>query len=316
MLFFNRLKPLMVHERLSIRNLILASAMICVMPLTAQAQAPSRFVFKIEGGGLHQSEVDLSDSSGGFSMDRSFIGASLDYGWSMRDSIGISIGGGRSSYSFNDLTGLGGGEPWNKIEDSRISVTWRFGIGDKGSVFLIPTARMDGERGSRSGDSTTYGLLAAAAWRINDTLTIGPGFGVFSRLEESTKFFPILAIDWNITDRWSLSTGRGLAASQGPGLTLGYELNEDWTLGIAGRLEDIEFRLDDQGVAAGGVGRDQSLPLVFTAMLDPSPKLNLSVFAGVEIAGKLKLKDALGDVIEESSYDPAPVFGATFEFRF
>lgn len=316
MLFFSQLRPLMVRKRLTIRNFTLVSAVICVMPLTAQAQAPSPFVFKIEGGGLHQSEADFGDSSGGFSMDRSFFSASLDYGWSQRDSIGVSIGGGRSNYSFNDLTGLGGGEPWNKIEDSRISVTWRFGLGDTGSVFLIPSARMDGEKGSSSSDSTTYGLFAAAAWRLSDTLTIGPGFGVFSRLEESTQFFPILAIDWDITDRWNLSTGRGLAASRGPGLTLGYELNEDWTLGVAGRYEDIEFRLDDKGVAPGGIGRDQSLPLVFSAVLEPSPKLTLSVFAGVEFGGKLKLKDAAGDVIEESSYDPAAVFGATFEYRF
>ena len=58
------------------------------------------------------------------------------------------------------------------------------------------------------------------------------------------------------------------------------------------------------------------MPLIFVAMLEPGPKLNLSVFAGIEFGGTLKLKDATGDVIDESSYDPAPIFGATFEFRF
>ena len=286
------------------------------LPVTAQTEQPSPFVFKIEGGGLHQSESDLTDSSGGFAVDRGFISASLDYGWSFRDSIGISIGGGKSSYEFDDLTSFGGGDPWKKIEDTRVSVTWRFGFGETGSFFLIPTARVEGEKGASSGDSTTYGLLAAAAWRISESLTIGPGLGVFSRLEGSTRFFPMLAIDWDITERWNLSTGRGLAASQGPGLTLGYKLNEDWSLGISGRYEDIEFRLDDEGTAAGGVGRDQSIPLVFAARLEPGPKFNLAVFAGIELGGKLKLKDAMGDVIDESSYDPAPIFGATFEFRF
>ena len=265
---------------------------------------------------MHQSEADLEDNDGGFAVDRVFFGASLDYGWSMRDSIGISLGAGKLSYEFNDLAGFGGGEPWTEIEDRRVSLTWRHGFGETGSLFVIPTARMDGEKDASSGDSTTYGLYAAAAWRINETLTIGPGFGVFSRLEDGTRFFPILAIDWDISERWNLSTGRGLAASQGPGLTLGYEINEDWTIGIAGRYEDIEFRLDDEGTAAGGVGRDQSLPLVFTARLTPSANLDLSVFTGIEFGGTLKLKDSSGKVIEESSYDPAPIFGATFEFRF
>ena len=139
---------------------------------------------------------------------------------------------------------------------------------------------------------------------------------MFSRLEDSARIFPILAIEWNITDRWNLSTGRGLAASQGPGLMLSYELNEDWSLGLAGRYEDIEFRLDNEGPAAGGVGRDQSMPLVFMATLEPSKKFRLSVFTGIELNGTLKLKDALGDIVDESSYDPAPLFGATFDVRF
>ncbi len=273
-------------------------------------------MFKADGGGVHQSEVDLSDSGGSFAVDRWFVSAGVDYAWDLRTSLGFSVGGGNSTYEFGDLAGLGGGEPWNKIKDARVSATWRFGFGETGSFIIIPSVRFNGENGVSSSDSSTYGLYAAAAWRINENLTIGPGVGVFSRLEDSSRIFPILAIDWNITDRWNLSTGRGLAASQGPGLMLSYKLNEDWSLGLAGRYEDIEFRLDNEGPAAGGVGRDQSMPVVFMAILEPSKKFSLSVFAGIELNGTLKLKDALGDVVEESDYDPAALFGATFEIRF
>jgi len=286
------------------------------LPVEAQTPQSGSFIFKADGGGVHQSEVDFSDATGGFSVDRWFVSAGVDYVWSLRDSIGISVGGGRSSYEFADLTGLGGGDPWNKIEDGRVSVTWRFGFGEKGSVFLIPTARFNAEKGAGTGDSVTYGLYAAAAWWISESLTIGPGIGVFSRLEDGARVFPLLAIDWEINDRWNLSTGRGLAASQGPGLTLGYELNESWSLGLSGRFEDVEFRLDEKGQAAGGVGRDQSVPLVFMATLEPSSKFTMSVFAGIELNGTLEIKDSMGDDIEESSYDPAPLFGATFDVRF
>ena len=316
MSFFN--KP---EYRHSLKNataciLITFFGLLCAMPLAAQTQQSSPFVFGFEGGGIHQSEIDLTDSTGGFAVDRWFVSASLDYGWSLRDSIGISVGGGKSIYEFNEPSEFGGGNPWNKIESAHVSLTWRFGFGETGSFFFIPTARVDGEKGAGSGYSTTYGLYAAAAWRIDENLTIGPGISVFSRLEDSARFFPILAINWNITDRWNLSSNRGLAASRGPGLTLGYQLNDDWTLGISGRYEDIEFRLDDDGPEAGGVGRNQALPLVFLATLTPIPQLKLSVFTGVELGGTLKLKNATGDVVDESSYDPAPIFGATFEFRF
>ena len=303
-------------RRTTVVTIITLFLMLCTMPVVAQEQQHGPFYFKVDGGGVHQSEADLTDSTGGFSADRWFVSAGMDYVWDRRTSLGFTVGGGKASYEFTDLTGFGGGDPWDKVEEARISLTWRFGFGETGSMIIVPTARIYGESGASAGDSSTYGLYAAAAWRINENLTIGPGFGVFSRLEDGTRIFPILAIDWDISERWNLSTGRGLAASLGPGLYLSYELNDDWSLGVAGRYEDIEFRLDDEGVAPGGVGRDQSMPLVFMATLEPSRKFSLSVFAGVEVNGELKLKDALGDVVEETSYDPAPVFGATFDVRF
>jgi outer membrane scaffolding protein for murein synthesis (MipA/OmpV family) len=291
-------------------------ALLYAIPATAQEPKNSPWYFTIDGAGAHQSEVDLKDSSGGFSVDRWFVGARVDYAWDRRTSLGISVGGGQSSYDFNDETGFGGGEPWSKIDDMRVSLSSRFGFGETGSVFIIPTLRFNGEKGTSSSDSRTWGVFAAATWKVRENLTIGPGIGIFSRLEDSTKFFPILAIDWDISDRWNLSTGRGLASSQGPGLTLSYELNDDWSFGLTGRYESLEFRLDDEGPQAGGVGRHQSMPMVFSARLTPTRNLNVSIFTGLEFGGKLKLKNASGDVVEESDFDPALLFGATFEFRF
>jgi len=291
-------------------------ALLCSIPVAAQSQQTGPLIYKADGGGVHQSEADLKDGGGGFAVDRWFVSAGLDYVWSLRDSIGFSVGGGKSIYEFDSLGGFGGGAPWHKIEEARVSVTGRFGFGKTGTAIIIPTVRYNGENGATSGDSRTFGLFAAATWRINENLTIGPGVGVFSRLEDGARVFPILAIEWDIGERWNLSTGRGLAASQGPGLTLSYTLNESWSFGLAGRYEDVEFRLDDAGPAAGGVGRDQSIPLVAMATLTPNTVFILSVFAGVEFNGTLKLKNSLGDVVDESSYDPAPIFGVSFELRF
>jgi hypothetical protein len=305
----------MRHENV-IFFVIALLGLLYTLPVESQQPERSPWSFTIDGGAAHQSEADLKSGTGGFSVDRWFLGAGVSYAWGARTSVGASIGGGRSSYDFDELTDFGAGEPWGTIEDSRLSVSARFGVGKNGMALVIPTVRFNGEKGAGNSDSRTFGLLGAVFWQINEDLSIGPGVGVFSRLEGSTRFFPILAIDWDITDRWNLSTGRGLASSQGPGLTLRYKMNEDWSLGVAGRYEDLEFRLDDDGVAAGGVGRDQSFPFVFTAEMTPNKKINLSVFAGLEFGGKLKLRNALDILVEESKYDPAPVFGGTLEFRF
>jgi len=77
-----------------------------------------------------------------------------------------------------------------------------------------------------------------------------------------------------------------------------------------------EFRLDNNGVAPGGVGRDQSVPFVFSGVLSLNEKISFSIFGGIQFGGNLKLKDTNGDLIEETDYDPAAVFGATFQIQF
>jgi len=311
-----RLKGPHMISSIRIITVLALLAMLYISPVVAQPQQQGPWYFTVDGGGAHQSEADLDDSTGAFSKDRWFVSAGVDYAFSRRNSIGISVGGGQSDYDFADETDVGGGIPWGKIDDTRVSLNGRFGFGETGSIFIIPTLRFNGEKDASSSDSRTWGVFAAATWRVKDNLTIGPGVGIFSRLESSTKFFPILAIDWNINDRWNLSTGRGLASSQGPGLTLSYKLNDDWSFGLAGRYENQEFRLDDEGPAPGGVGRDRSMPLVFSANLTPNKKLNFSAFAGIQLAGELKLEDAMDELIEKSDYDAAFLFGATFEVRF
>jgi len=305
----------MNHSNRIITVLTLAVSLYA-LPASAQQQNNGPWFFSIDGIGVHQSEADMKDASGGFARDAWFARAAVDYAWSQRDSVGLSVGGGAYIYDFNAESGFGGGEPWHKVNDTRVTLSGRFGIGNKGQLFIVPTVRYNGESGASASDSRTFGIYAAAAWQIRDDLTIGPGFGVFTRLENSARFFPILAIDWAISERWNLSTGRGLASSQGPGLTLSYKLNDDWSFGLTGRFENVEFRLDDKGPEPGGIGRDHSMPLVFSARLMPNDKLNLTVLAGLAVNGELKLKNSDGDTVEETNYDPALLFGAAFEYRF
>lgn len=278
-------------------------------------QTPSPWRFSIDGGVAHQSSSEVENTSSEFSRDRAFISAGVDYGWSRRDSIGISVGAGSSDYKFSDQNSPDSFEAWDKIEESQISITGRFGISDTGSLIIIPSFRQYGESGASSSDSQTYGLLTAAFWRVSETLTIGPGVGVFSRLEDSTSVFPILAIDWDISDRWNLSTGGGLAATRGPGLTLGYQLNPAWSLELSGRYEEFEFRLNDEGIAPGGVGSDRSIPVAFSARYKPRGKFSFSAFLGTGLDGRLRLRDASGYTLEDRDYDSGMLVGATFSFQ-
>lgn len=225
-------------------------------------------------------------------------------------SLGFSVGG--ADYSF------GGGVPavWEDIETRSVSLSLLTRLGDRATLIVAPSYRTSAERGADIGEADTYGGIAALFWRFSDSFTIGPGLGVFSKLDGDTQVFPFLAIDWDITERLKLSTGQGVGATQGPGLSLSYALTDALRLGAAARIESAEFRLDDDGLAPGGIGQHDSFPVVATLSWDPNPGTSLSAFAGMEYGGELTLLDAQGGLISRNDYDPAPVFGGQVSLRF
>jgi hypothetical protein len=266
------------------------------------------------GGYVHQFDSDL-DAGGNFEVDRFFLQTGVSYSVGPRRRVSFSVGGGSDRYDFSGGLGLAG-EPWARIDQLRLSVPVTWAFDDQWTLFAVPTLRYFGESGANSGDSATGGGLAGVSYRVNDSLTIGPGVGVLSRLEDSVNVFPILIVDWKITDRLSLETGRGLGATQGPGLALSYRLSETWNFSLGGRYESIRFRLDDNGPAPDGVGEDRSIPVYVSATYSRGRDLRFSAIAGMELNGQLRLEDSGGRRLAQDDYESTPFLGATFDIRF
>jgi hypothetical protein len=159
-------------------------------------------------------------------------------------------------------------------------------------------------------------VIAGFSWKFSDTLSVGPGFGWFSDVGDETNAFPILLVDWEITDLLSLSTGRGLAASQGPGLSLNYELDQQWTLGLTARYEKIRFAVEEQEARSAQVGEDSSTPLYIVASYSPWPMTSMTVLAGVDMRGNLSLEDGQGQRIAKTDIDTAMMLGVSLQSRF
>jgi len=281
----------------------------------AQASEPSNWRLAADGGVVKQFESAL-DTGGDFDVDRYFLRLSATRNYGDAWNAGISLGYGENRYGFSGSSGFGGVDPWDRIREFRVSIPIRYRADNNWSFIGIPSLRYSGERGAETSDSRKWGLLAAAAYRFSDRLTIGPGFGVFSEIEDSTDFFPILLVDWKISDTLSLKTGRGLAASRGPGLSLSWTPVQKWRFGLEGRYEKNRFRLDEEGIAPDGVGQDRSIPVALSATYVPGPDLEFTLLAGAEFAGELRLEDAGGNSLAESDYETAPFAGALVKLRF
>lgn len=285
---------------------------------TVQAQpggiADSPWRTSIEGGAIHQFDADLDDG-GNYSVSRASIEAGVAYATGPRNSFGLSIGYSRDDYRFDGTTGLAGRSPWGSIDEYRISTPIRMGFGERVNAFAIPSVRWSAENGGDFGDAMTAGIIAGANYRISDRLTIGPGIGVFDEIEDSVNAFPILLIDWKITDTLSLETGGGLGATRGPGLQLSSSAISDWTIGLGARYETYRFRLDDKGAVADGVGEEKGVLTYLAATYSPNPGVSLSALAGFEVSGKLRLEDQNGLTIQSDEADPSPFVGLAFRVR-
>ena len=184
-----------------------------------------------------------------------------------------------------------------------------------GPCFLSPTLRFTAESGADLGDSIQGGGFAGFSYRFSDRLTLGPGIGTVTQIEDSASVFPVILIDWKITDRLSLSTGRGTGATLGPGLALNWRASRQCGLFLGGRYERLRFRLADQGAAPHGVGEDRAFPIFGGINFTLNRRFQLGLIGGFELGGELSLDDEGGNSVVKESYDPAPFIGLSFSLR-
>jgi len=269
----------------------------------------------VEGAFLHQLASDL-DNDGRYDADRAAVRAGVTWMPDYRRSISLSFGYGFAGFDFEGNGGLSGLNPWEDVHSFGVGGFIRWGLDSRWTLFLAPTVRWTAERGAAWGDAITGGGFAGFAYRFGDRLTLGPGVGVLSELEDSASVFPVLLVNWRITHRLGLETGGGLGATQGPGLTLNYDLSPAWRLFVGGRYDKLRFRLDDHGPAPAGVGSNRSVPLYGGVTVNLNPRTRLTLMAGVDVGGELLLDDENGRRLSADEYATTAVLGLAFRFSF
>jgi hypothetical protein len=279
----------------------------------AAAVAAEQSPWNLEAGVVHQPSVSID---GGGEVDSVRIYAELGRTWSVgpQSRLGVSLGYGEQHYDFSGA-GFASPDPWGRVRELRLGAQYIQRTDSPWSLFAFPSLRFSAEQGAALDDGVTVGLLAGGTYRFSENLSIGPGVGVFSEIEDDVSLFPVLLLDWAITDRLSLESGRGFAASRGPGLQLRWRQSSTWDFALGGRYEKVRFRLDDDGPAADGVGEDESLPIFAVARYHASRDSSVSLLVGARAAATLRLENSRGDPVREVDADTGAFYGLTFSTR-
>ncbi len=137
-----------------------------------------------------------------------------------------------------------------------------------------------------------------------------------SQIEDSVALMPIPQLDWRFADRWKLHVGLTNLGYTGVGPELSYSPAKSWQIALGASYQTRRYRLDDHSGISNGVGEETSAPIFTSLRWHPHPQATLDLFAGVAVAGHVRLENQTGDKVASSDYDPAPILGLRGQFVF
>ena len=161
--------------------------------------------------GRTQAATRLS-GGGRFGVSQFGFNASLGYQEQPSNRIAFSLSYQQRAYEFQSLGRWMETQPWDQVHFLSLSLPFRRQLTPHWSMMFIPTLRTMVEDLSDADQNLTGGAIVGFSCQISPKLKLGPGLGVLTQLEDDPSFFPVIVVDWELSDQWRLSTGRGAGA--------------------------------------------------------------------------------------------------------
>lgn len=277
---------------------------------------PQSLTLIARAGGSFQADADFDNDIGELSLSE--YRAGLTALWNIEDAgrLTIDLSAALLDYDVTPSpTAVAGdsasiGAELDDIHQFGITAIYSDSLNDTTNWFLGGGIGFSGEDNADFGDSFDWLATGGFEYKQSDTLSIGVGVLIKSRLEDDVLIVPIPRINWTIDERWSLRTERA-------GLELRYKHSDQLSYGVFGEYRSDSFRLDDTHAAAvDGMGTHRRIPVGMFADFKASDRITIEAAAGAALGGELEFLDANGNDVSKQDLDPG-IFGAiTVSFRF
>jgi hypothetical protein len=264
---------------------------------------------------FYQSSANI-DGGGDFSLGSLFsrfkVGASV----SERTTVGLSLKYDVDDYDFSEDTAFAGMAPWNDARRVGIGVPIFVRLPNSWSFSLSPAVNWLNEQGADSSESISYGATTFALKSYSRDKSIGLGAGVFRDIDDDSRVFPFIAVDWRFNEQWRLSNPCDADVLGPAGLELSYSFNDRWQLGGGSVYRSFRFRLDGEGVAPDGIGENEGWVGFLRLRRAGQLGVDFDIYAGATFNGKLELSNQIGEEISSSGYETAPFIALSLSGRF
>lgn len=265
------------------------------------------FVITFSGGLEYQFDADI-DGGGDFNVLR------LGFGLESRSQplpeldLSVKFNYALDAYSFSGPA-LGVAEQWEDVHTFGLQATASYRASREWTIFGGPILQISRESGADWDNAFTGGAVIGASYAFSEELVMGFGLGVLSQLEDSELIFPVLVLNWKISNDLRLTTQGGGRSATGTGLELIWGGGDGWEFAVGGRYEFRRFRLDNSGDGPGGVGEETLVPFWVRASTQFDDNVTVSAYAGFTLGGGLLMDDENGNRIGKEDYDPAAFLG-------
>jgi hypothetical protein len=233
---------------------------------------------------IHQFNTNL-DNGGDVSVNRYFV----HFDWKKIINVHYNL----NDYSFSDTAPLLNSKTLEKVHSLGLDIGMMFKVYEEWRLVLVPSIEFSGESGAEWSDSLIYGGIVAAVNR-----------------------YPIIIIDWKITEKLRLSNPLPAGPSGPAGLELSYEINKNWETGFGGAYRSFRYRLSDEGVVSKGIFQDRSVPVWGRLSWKHASRLRIDFNAGAFVFGHMKIENQEGNDIRKDNYDASPFVALTISLNF
>ena len=188
------------------------------------------------------------------------------------------------------------------------------------------------QRSREYGDGRAFSGHWGITTRYSDDLAFGWGLSIREQIDGPTQYFPVLALDWSLTNDLSVEGWFGPWEIREPRVDIVWEAFSEWDLFAGFGYRQDRFRLDnfsgldddgdgevDNQTVEGwyqGVGQDSAFPIWVGARYVPSLYQSFEVRLGREIQGELQLRDREGVSLLNSDFESGLAVSLRWQLRY
>jgi len=284
------------------------------MGAAAQSLQPGQTAGSFSLTGINQFKTDMNE---GGSFDWYEVNARLGANrqFSAQWGAGVFAEYNYQHWSWSNPVAFGGEAPWEGISTPQLGFSVSYSPAPDWRVSVSPSVEWAAETGVGTSGSSTYGAVLLGTHTVSPNLTLGLGAGVFRQIDEN-RVFPFIAINWRITDKWTLSNPLPAGPAGGAGLELSYKVDDEWTVGAGGAYRSYRFRLNDNGPYAGGIGQNRMIPVFARLSYQFLPGTRLDLYGVVNTGGNVQAQSADGVQTWNSDYKTGVGLGLNVNHRF